>query len=83
MRELGIDISGHQSKKVDVLIGQRFTFVITLCDRQQERTCPIFPGAIWRRQWNLENPARVEAREEHQQVVRRIRDQSGSTSFNL
>jgi protein-tyrosine-phosphatase len=49
--------------------------VITLCDREQERTCPIFPGAIWRRQWNLENPVRVEAPEEHQHAVRRIRDQ--------
>jgi arsenate reductase len=75
MRELGIDISGHRSKKVDLLIGERFTFVITLCDRQQERTCPIFPGAIWRRQWNLGNPGCVEAPEEHQRVVRRIRDQ--------
>ena len=46
MRELGIDISGHQSKSVTSYLGQRFTFVITLCDRQQERTCPIFPGAI-------------------------------------
>jgi arsenate reductase len=48
MRELGIDISGYQSKTVDGFFGERFTFVITLCDRQQERTCPIFPGAIWR-----------------------------------
>ena len=75
MRELGIDISGYQSKKVDGFFGERFTFVITLCDRQHERTCPIFPGAIWRHQWNLENPTAIEEPDEHRQSVRRVRDQ--------
>jgi len=75
MNEVGIDISGQQSKKIDPFFGERFAFVITLCDRQQERTCPIFPGAIWRQQWNLENPARIDAPEEHRRVVRLIRDQ--------
>jgi arsenate reductase len=75
MSELGIDISGQQSKSVDPLYRERFTFVIMLCDRQDERTCPIFPGAIWRQQWNLENPARIDAPEEHRRVVRLIRDQ--------
>jgi arsenate reductase len=75
MRELGMNISGYQSKKVDPFFGERFAYVITLCDRQQERTCPIFPGAIWRRQWNLENPAAITEPEEHRQVVRRVRDQ--------
>ncbi|MDQ6933412.1 MAG: hypothetical protein M3160_09605, partial [Candidatus Eremiobacteraeota bacterium] len=42
MRELGIDISGHQSKSVTSYLGQRFTFVITLCDRQQERLARFF-----------------------------------------
>jgi arsenate reductase len=75
MLELGIDISGHRSKKVDPFFAVKFTFVITLCDRQHERTCPIFPGAIWRQQWNLENPAAVEEPGEHRQSVRRVRDQ--------
>jgi arsenate reductase len=74
MRELGIDVSGQQSKCVDPLYRERFTFVIMLCDRQEERSCPIFPGAIWRQQWNLENPARIDAPEEHRQVVRHVRD---------
>lgn len=75
MRELDIDMSGHQSKSVTPYLGQRFTYVISLCDRQQERTCPIFPGAIWRQQWSLENPAAVEDPGEHRQSVRRVRDQ--------
>jgi arsenate reductase (thioredoxin) len=75
MRELDIDISGYQTKKVDPYLGRRFTFVITLCDREQERTCPIFPGAIFREYWHLENPAIVTAPLEHRAVVRRVRDQ--------
>ena len=75
MREVGIDISGYQSKKVDSYMGVRFTFVVTLCDRQQERTCPIFAGAIWRQQWNLENPAALADPEEHRKSVRRVRGQ--------
>jgi arsenate reductase len=47
----------------------------TDCDRKQERTCPIFPGAIWRQQWSLENPAATAEPEEHRQSVRRVRDQ--------
>jgi arsenate reductase (thioredoxin) len=43
MRELGIDITGHQSKSVTSYLGQRFIFVIALCDRQQERTCSPRP----------------------------------------
>jgi arsenate reductase (thioredoxin) len=45
MREIGIDISGRRPRKTDGLLGQRVAYVITLCDRQKERSCPIFPGA--------------------------------------
>jgi len=75
MGEVGIDISGYRSKSVNAYFGEWVTFLITLCDRQQERTCPIFPGAIWRHQWNLENPAAIEEPAEHRQSVRRVRDQ--------
>jgi arsenate reductase (thioredoxin) len=72
MRELGFDIPRHHAKSLTPYLGQCFIFVISLCDRQQERTCPIFPGAIWRQQWELENPAYTE---DHRSAVRRVRDQ--------
>jgi arsenate reductase len=75
MRELNIDISRHETKSVNPYLGRRFTFVITLCDRERERTCPIFPGAIYREHWDLENPAAVTAPHEHRAAVRRVRDQ--------
>jgi arsenate reductase len=72
MRELGIEISGQASKDVSRFLGQRFTYVISLCDREKESTCPIFPGAIWRHHWDLENPALAPDRS---LAVRRVRDQ--------
>jgi arsenate reductase len=35
MREVGIDISGHRPKATDEFLGQRVTYVITLCDREK------------------------------------------------
>ena len=74
MREIGIDISDQASKVVDIFFGQRFSYVISLCDREQERACPISPGAIWRQVWPMEDPARAHSREERKALVRRLRD---------
>ncbi len=72
MGELGIDISGQKSKDVSGFLEQRFTFVISLCDRRKESGCPIFPGAIWRENWDLENPALATDRSA---AVRRVLDE--------
>jgi len=56
MREVGIDISRQHPKDVAKFLGRRFTYVIHLCDRRKERSCPIFPGAIYRLHWDLEDP---------------------------
>jgi len=56
MREVGIDISGQEPKAVNRYLGRRFSYVVTLCDREKERSCPIFPGAVWRLQGDLEDP---------------------------
>lgn len=57
MREVGIHISSARTKSVNPYLGERFNYVITLCNRQIERLCPIFPGALWRQTWELEIPA--------------------------
>lgn len=36
MREMGIDISHHQSKSVDEFAGQQFDHVITVCDNARQ-----------------------------------------------
>ena len=74
MREVGIDISGQGTKAVNRFLGRRFSYVVTLCDREKEQTCPIFPGAIWRLQWDLEDPSESRSREERRLALRRVRD---------
>jgi len=43
MAEIGIDISGHRSKSIDVFEGRRFDYVVMVCDDKSE-DCPFFPG---------------------------------------
>lgn len=43
MAEIGIDISGHRSKSIDVFEGRRFDYVVMVCDEKQA-DCPFFPG---------------------------------------
>ncbi len=75
MREVGIDISSARTKVVDPYLRERFHYVITLCDRQKERSCPVFPGAIWRQKWPIESPAALEsAGLDHGLAVRYTRD---------
>lgn len=75
MREIGIDISEYRPKKVDPLLRERVSYLVTLCDREVERTCPIFPGATWRLTWPIEDPSRALTRDEHRILVRRARDE--------
>jgi protein-tyrosine-phosphatase len=56
MREHGIDISGCRSKHLEEFSGQRFGYVITLCDRVRE-VCPEFPGHPRLIHWSIADPA--------------------------
>ncbi len=56
MREHGIDISGRQAKHLDTFAGQRFGYVISLCDRLRE-VCPEFPGHPQMIHWSIADPA--------------------------
>ena len=42
MREIGLDISGQESKSLDRFRDEPFDLVITVCDRARE-SCPVFP----------------------------------------
>ena len=72
MQEVGIDISGARTKIVDPYLREKFHYVITLCDRDQERTCPVFPGAIWRHTWPVTNINSHEAAGVNRQVAARL-----------
>jgi arsenate reductase (thioredoxin) len=75
MKELGIDISGHRSKHVDEFEGQRFDYVITVCDNARE-SCPVFFGAARRLHQSFEDPAALKGSEQERLTVfRRVRDE--------
>jgi protein-tyrosine-phosphatase/DNA-binding transcriptional ArsR family regulator len=61
MREAyGLDLAGHACKGLDQFAGQRFDWVVSLCDRVRE-VCPEFPGHPQTIHWSLANPATGEA----------------------
>ena len=62
MAERGIDISGHRSKHMDAFLGDRFDYVVTVCDNARE-SCPIFPGDPERIHWSIPDPSAVEGEE--------------------
>jgi arsenate reductase len=75
MREVGIDISGHDSKDVAKFLGQSFHYVIRVCDKVKE-SCPVLPGAVWYYEWGLEDPASAKGSPtERMTVFRRVRDE--------
>src|SRR5215213_10254856 len=63
MRKRGIDLSGRRSKHLSELAGQRFDYVISLCDRVRE-ICPEFPGGPELIHWSIPDPARESGSDE-------------------
>ena len=74
MKEIGMDISGHRSKHVDEFKGQRFDYVITVCDNAKE-SCPFFPGNTKRLHWEFPDPPHGEVVTESViEEFRKVRD---------
>jgi ArsR family transcriptional regulator, arsenate/arsenite/antimonite-responsive transcriptional repressor / arsenate reductase (thioredoxin) len=57
MRRRGIDLAGRRSKHLDEFDGERFDYVVSLCDRVRE-VCPEFPGRPSLIHWSIPDPAR-------------------------
>jgi arsenate reductase (thioredoxin) len=75
MDEIGVDISGQESKTLERYLEEPFDYVITVCDDANE-ACPFFPGAANRLHWSFKDPSRVEGSEEERLAVfRSVRDQ--------
>jgi arsenate reductase (thioredoxin) len=75
MQEIGIDISGQQSKSVDEFLDKEFDYVITVCDNARQ-TCPFFSGNHKLLHWSIEDPAPALGSEEERLLIfRKIRDQ--------
>jgi len=74
MQELGIDITGQQSKTLERYLDQPFDKVITVCDQANE-ACPVFFGARERLHWSFPDPSQATGSEDDQLAVyREVRD---------
>lgn len=77
MKEVGIDISGNETKMVfDVYrSGRTFQYVIGVCDSSTMERCPIFPGITTRLDWSFPDPAAFAGTiEEKLELTRGVRD---------
>lgn len=55
LRQAHIPAGQLQAKQVDTLLGQQFTYVVTVCDQAHE-ICPSFPDAPVHLHWSLPDP---------------------------
>jgi arsenate reductase (thioredoxin) len=61
--EAGVSAAGLRSKSVDEYLGQRFDYVITVCD-DARGACPVFPGVAESLHWGYPDPVKVEGSDE-------------------
>ena len=74
MGEVGVDISGQESKALNRYLDETFDYVITVCDDAND-ACPFFPGTESRLHWSFEDPSKAEGTEEERLAVfRSVRD---------
>jgi arsenate reductase len=74
MLELGVDISGQESKTLERYLNEPFDKVITVCDQANE-ACPVFFGARERLHWSFPDPSQATGSEDEQLAVyRQVRD---------
>jgi arsenate reductase (thioredoxin) len=75
MQEAGMDIAHHRSKGVEEFVGQKFDYIVTVCDDAKE-VCPFFPGGANRIHKSFSDPSSCEGSEQEiLDCVRRIRDE--------
>lgn len=75
--EEGIDISGKVTQSVVDLFNKNreYEYVITVCSRETEARCPIFPGITKRLNWPYDDPAGFRGTDEEIMAkVRNLRD---------
>lgn len=74
LKEIGIDVSSHESKHLDQFLDAGINTVITVCGNA-DQACPTFPGKVDRFHWGFEDPPHaVREGESEMDAFRRIRD---------
>lgn len=78
MKEIGIDISDKKTNSVFEYYkqGRLYNYVITVCDKETQERCPIFPGLITRLDWSFADPSTFTgAPEEKLAKTRKVRNE--------
>jgi len=63
LEEAGLPTEGLRSQSVEEFMGQRFDYVVTVCDSARQN-CPVFPGEGERLHWGYDDPSAVEGSDE-------------------
>ena len=63
MQEIGIDISGQESKGIDEHLLRQMDTIITLCGHA-EQMCPMTPPGLERLHWPIDDPVGATGTEE-------------------
>ena len=71
MREIGIDISTQESKTLEPFLGQKFDWLVTVCDQARE-ACPTLPGVDRQEHWSVDDPSAVESDEATRRAAFRV-----------
>ncbi|MHB8137251.1 MAG: arsenate reductase ArsC [Smithellaceae bacterium] len=75
MSEIGIDVSNHRSKGLDVFKDSKLDYIVTVCDQAHE-SCPYFPGGNLRLHRSFPDPSRFSGKyEDRIKEYRCIRDE--------
>jgi arsenate reductase len=78
MQEEGMDLSSKKTQSAFDLFkaGRLFDYVITVCDDETEKKCPVFPGITKRFHWPFDDPASFSgSHTEKLAKTRTVRDQ--------
>lgn len=74
LKEEGIDIGEKETHGVADFYreGRTYEYVITVCSREAEEKCPVFPGPVRRLNWPFPDPAAFTGSEE--QILSQTRE---------
>jgi protein-tyrosine-phosphatase/DNA-binding transcriptional ArsR family regulator len=71
LRGLGIDPSALYAKSLDRFVGERFDYIITVCDRVRDM-CPAFAGDPNQAHWSFPDPVVIEDPEQRLKAFRQV-----------
>jgi arsenate reductase len=75
MDELDIDINDQQSKGLDRYVGQKWDYVIPVCE-EGAAACPTLPGDHEIERWQFDDPAAASGTDQERvEAFRRVRDE--------